>query len=138
LGIVNSFAAVTLVSVERRGFTKYLREKGEALLHEDIWVSGSVGPLSLDLGTSWRLVASFTPRPFYPEEITLGSHWIGGWVGPRTCLDDLEKILDRTGTRTPAIRPVASRYTDYAILVPDSLEFVRKMYVFSTGVHLAT
>jgi hypothetical protein len=36
----------------------------------------------------------------------------------RAGLDDLEKILDPTGTRTPAprvVQPLASRYTDYAI-----------------------
>jgi hypothetical protein len=25
-----------------------------------------------------------------PEEIAPGTHWIGGWVGPRADLDDLE------------------------------------------------
>jgi hypothetical protein len=38
--------------------------------------------------------------PFTPEEGALGTHWIGGWVGPRADLDDAEKILDPTGTRT--------------------------------------
>jgi hypothetical protein len=33
---------------------------------------------------------------------TPGTRWIGGWVGPRARLDDVEKILDPTGTRTPA------------------------------------
>jgi hypothetical protein len=36
------------------------------------------------------------------------THWIGGWVGPRASLGDVEKILDLTGTRTP----VASYYAD--------------------------
>jgi hypothetical protein len=26
-----------------------------------------------------------------PGRITPGAHWIGGWVGPRACLDDVEK-----------------------------------------------
>jgi hypothetical protein len=31
-----------------------------------------------------------------------GTHCIGGWVGPRAGLNDVEKrILDPTGTRTP-------------------------------------
>jgi hypothetical protein len=38
------------------------------------------------------------------EEITFGSHWIQGWVNPRTGLDD-EKNLVITGARTPTIRP---------------------------------
>jgi hypothetical protein len=50
-----------------------------------------------------------------------GTHWIGDWVGRRASLDDVEKILDPTGTRTldpSAVQPVASRYTDYAIPAP--------------------
>jgi hypothetical protein len=35
------------------------------------------------------------PGHFSPGERAPGTHWIGGWV------DDLEKILDPTGTRTP-------------------------------------
>jgi hypothetical protein len=30
---------------------------------------------------------NLTPRPLYPR----GTHWIGGWVDPRTGLDDVEK-----------------------------------------------
>jgi hypothetical protein len=39
-------------------------------------------------------------------------------VESRDALDDAEKILDATGTRTPdpsVVQPVVSRYTDYAI-----------------------
>jgi hypothetical protein len=46
------------------------------------------------------------------------THWIGGWVGSRAGLDDVEKILDPTGTRntdSSVVQPLASRYTDYAI-----------------------
>jgi hypothetical protein len=42
-------------------------------------------------------------------------------VGSRTGVDDVEKILDLAGTRTPSPsvdQPVASRYTDCAILTP--------------------
>jgi hypothetical protein len=34
--------------------------------------------------------ASYTIR-FTPGERAPGTHWIGGSVGPRACLDDLEK-----------------------------------------------
>jgi hypothetical protein len=33
----------------------------------------------------------FTPRPFYPEGTVPVTCWIGGWVDPRTSLDDMEK-----------------------------------------------
>jgi hypothetical protein len=36
-------------------------------------------------------VVSFTPRPLYPQEKTLGIHWIGGSVGPRAVLDAVVK-----------------------------------------------
>jgi hypothetical protein len=39
-----------------------------------------------------------------PGRLTPGTHWIGGSVGPRAGLDDVEKILDPTGTRTPTPR----------------------------------
>jgi hypothetical protein len=44
--------------------------------------------LIYDLGTRWGWVVSVTPRPrFTPGKTTAGSHWTGGWVGPRTVLD---------------------------------------------------
>jgi hypothetical protein len=36
-------------------------------------------------------------RPLYPREIASGIHW----MDPRASLDDVEKILDPTRTRTP-------------------------------------
>jgi hypothetical protein len=44
--------------------------------------------LILNLGTRWGWVVSVTPRQrFTPGEITPGTHWRGGWVGPRAGLD---------------------------------------------------
>jgi hypothetical protein len=36
-----------------------------------------------------------------PGERAPGTHWIGGWVDPRAGVEDVEKILYRTGVRTP-------------------------------------
>jgi hypothetical protein len=33
-----------------------------------------------------------------PGRFTPGTHWIGGWVGPRAGLDNVKKILDSIGT----------------------------------------
>jgi hypothetical protein len=33
------------------------------LRHEDVWESGCIDRHFLDLGTSWKLVVNFTPRP---------------------------------------------------------------------------
>jgi hypothetical protein len=44
------------------------------------------------------------PGCFTPEERVPGTHWIGRWVDSRAGLDDVEKILYSTGTRTPTPR----------------------------------
>jgi hypothetical protein len=47
-----------------------------------------------------------------------GTHWIGGWVGPRAVLDAVvvkRKIPSprrESNPRTPIVQPVAQRYTD--------------------------
>jgi hypothetical protein len=49
-------------------------------------------PHFLVLGTSWRWMVSFTPRSLYPRgNSPPGTHWIGGWVGPTTCLGDVKR-----------------------------------------------
>jgi hypothetical protein len=53
--------------------------------------SGCIDPRFLDLGTSWSTVINFTPGQLYPVERAPGSNWIGGWMGPRTGLDDLKR-----------------------------------------------
>jgi hypothetical protein len=96
----------------------YIHTYIQALCLEGVWGNGCIDPRFLDLGTSWRRVVSFTPRLLYPSERASGTHWIGDLVGPRVGLDDVKKILDPTGARTPtarAVQPVASRYTDCAI-----------------------
>jgi hypothetical protein len=67
-----------------------------------------------------------TPRPrFSPGERTPGTHWTGGWVGPRAALDTevREKIpylcrgsnLDRS-----VVQSVATHYTDLATFIYDT------------------
>jgi hypothetical protein len=53
--------------------------------------SGCIDPCFLDLGNSWRWVVSFTPQTHNPRGNSPGTHWIGGWVGSRTGLVDVEK-----------------------------------------------
>jgi hypothetical protein len=49
-----------------------------------------------------------------------GTHWIGGWTGPRTGLDDVERgkivSIPDSNSDTSVVQPVAGRYTDCAIL----------------------
>jgi hypothetical protein len=52
-----------------------------------------------------------------PEERAPGTHWIGGWVGPIDGLEDVEKILDPNGTRTPIPRS----FTPQPVAIPTEL-----------------
>jgi hypothetical protein len=45
---------------------------------DEVWLQ-----LILNLGAKWGWVVSVTPRPRF----TPGTHWTGGWVGPRADLD---------------------------------------------------
>jgi hypothetical protein len=42
-------------------------------------------------------VVSFTPLPLYPREKAPGTHFIGGWVDPRTGQDNIQMNLTGTG-----------------------------------------
>jgi hypothetical protein len=54
-----------------------------------------------------------------PCRFTPGAHWIGGCVGPRAGLDDVEKknswFYRDLNSDLSAFQPLASRYTNYAI-----------------------
>jgi hypothetical protein len=52
------------------------------------------------VGGEW---SALRPCRFTPVERASDTHWIGGWVGPRTGLGDIrrdENILDPIGART--------------------------------------
>jgi hypothetical protein len=60
------------------------------------------------------------PRPLYPRERAPGTHWIGGWSGPRAGLDAVSKRkipIPRRDSNPdyPIVQAVVSRYTDWAI-----------------------
>jgi len=44
----------------------------------------------INLGAGWGWVVNAMPRPLYPRE-RQGTPCIGGWEGPRTCLDGCGK-----------------------------------------------
>jgi hypothetical protein len=53
---------------------------------------------------------SFKPQLLYPGERAPGTHWIGDWVGPRTCLDVKKKFLFLPGLELrPLCRPARSQ-----------------------------
>jgi hypothetical protein len=56
-----------------------------------------------------------------------GTHWVGGWVGPRTGLEAAEKtkFLTLPGLELRlAVQPVASRYIHCAIPAPKNMKYV--------------
>jgi hypothetical protein len=60
------------------------------------------------------------PGCITPRERAPGTHWIGGWVGPRAVLDAVVKTKipsprRESSPRTPIVQPVAQRYTDYIV-----------------------
>jgi hypothetical protein len=74
-----------------------------ALHHEGVWWSRCIDPHFLDLGTSWRWVVIFTPRPLYAQGKSLWyplDRRLGRPQG-RSERSGEKKILDPTGTRTP-------------------------------------
>jgi hypothetical protein len=50
------------------------------------WGSGGIAATILNLGTRRRVV-SFTTGPLFHQGKISGTHWIGGWMGPRAGLD---------------------------------------------------
>jgi hypothetical protein len=57
-------------------------------------------------------VVSSRTSHFLPGEMALGSHWLGGWLGPRTGLEDVEerKYLPLPGLELrPLGRPARSQ-----------------------------
>jgi hypothetical protein len=63
-------------------------------------------------------MVSFAPRPLYPWGKSPGNQWIGGWVGPRAGLDDVEK---RKFLTLPGINKVHLKINFYVISKPGFL-----------------
>jgi hypothetical protein len=92
-----------------------------ALRHEGVlreWRYSSTHSLTSALGGGgW---SASCPGHFTPRERVPGTHWIGGWVGPRAVLDAAVKRKIPSPSRewnprTSIVQPVAQRYTDWAI-----------------------
>jgi hypothetical protein len=54
------------------------------------------------------------PPLFIPGEMTPGTHWMGGWVGPEPVWTQRleEKSSVSVGDRTPVVHFVVRHYTD--------------------------
>jgi hypothetical protein len=80
----------------------------QALSHEGVRGSGCIDPHFLDLGTSWRLVVSFTLRPLYPEIFPSEPIWTM-WRRENSWL------YRDSNSDSSVVDPVASRYNDCSI-----------------------
>jgi hypothetical protein len=78
------------------------------------WGSGGITPRILDLGTRWRWMVSFTPRPLYPPG---NSPWypfdirLGGPQSPSGYGGEEKNSQPLPGLEPPINQPVAQRYT---------------------------
>jgi hypothetical protein len=67
---------------------------------------------SLTSALDWDESSASRAGRFTPRERATGTHWIGGWVGPRTVLDAVVKRKipsprRESKPRTPIVQPVA-------------------------------
>jgi hypothetical protein len=79
--------------------------------------SGYIEQHFLDLGTSWRWVVSFTPRPLYPRARDPSTHCIGGGWPPQPAWTTwrIENSWPYWGSNSDlsVVQPIASRYSDW-------------------------
>jgi hypothetical protein len=85
--------------------------------NEGVLGSGGIAPRIFwpRNGGEW---SASRPGYFTPRERALGTHWIGGWVGPRAVLNAVVKRkipspCRESNPRTPTVQPVPQRYTDF-------------------------
>jgi hypothetical protein len=88
--------------------------------HEGVLGNGGIAPLTLTSALDGGEWSASRPGRFTPKERASGTHWIGGWVGPRAVLDGVVKrkipsTRRESNPRTPIVQPVAQCYTDWAI-----------------------
>jgi hypothetical protein len=62
--------------------------------HEDIWGNGDTAPPFLTLALDGGECSASCLGHFTPGEISPSTHWIGGWVDPRTDLDGVTHTND--------------------------------------------
>jgi hypothetical protein len=124
-----SVSCTTMVKVRKVKLSLCLTNY--ALRQEDVWGSGCINPHLLDLGTSWRWVVSFTPRPLYPREkapVPIG--WEAAWAPKqvwKTWRRENSWHYRDSNSDLSVVQPVASRYTHYAIMVaPENKVFGKR------------
>jgi hypothetical protein len=90
-----------------------------------------VGLNILDLGTKWRRVVSYMPRPIYSRGKTHGTHRIEGCVVPRAVLcaaesRDVTCSCWKPNPRHPACSPSLQDLNYDATKIADHLDAAKK------------
>jgi hypothetical protein len=97
--------------------------------------SGCIDPHFLDLGTSWKLVVSFTLRPLYPRENSpLRIGWEVRWTPEpvwTTWRKENSWTYRNSNSEPSVVQPAASRYTVCAI--PAAKQYVFMYNFFNTS-----
>jgi hypothetical protein len=77
------------------------------------------------VGGEW---SASRPGHFFPGERVVDSHWTGGWLGPRTGLDDVErrKILHLPGFKLQPFSRRAHSKSLYRLRYPGSLVYYNR------------
>jgi hypothetical protein len=119
----------TALPLQQVGKIKVKKVRCPATRHGGAWGERRYSSYSyLTSATIWGWVVSVTPRPrFTPGERTPGTHWRGGWVGLRACLDAgaRRKILcpcRGSNLDHPIVQPVVRHYTAWATAVPQQVD----------------
>jgi hypothetical protein len=100
------------------GKGKVVPVRNQVSRHEDVlgeWRYSSTHKMTSALeGGEWSVSR---PGHFILRERAPGTHWIGGWVGPRAVQNTVVKRKipsprRESNPRTPIVQPVAQRCTD--------------------------
>jgi hypothetical protein len=83
------------------------------------WGSGGIAHTFLTSALDGGEWSASRPGRFTPRERALGTHWMGGWVGPRAVLDMVKRKIpsprQESNPRTPIVQPIAQHCADGAI-----------------------
>jgi hypothetical protein len=103
------------VTLKGKGEGKVVPVLNQAPRHEDVvgeWRYSSTHSLTSALdGGEW---SASRPSRFTPTKRAPGTHWIGGWAGPRAVLEAVVKRKipsprRESNSRTQIVQPVAQR-----------------------------
>jgi hypothetical protein len=82
--------------------------------YEGVLESGGIAPRIIDIGSRWRWVVSFTPRPLYPQgksPLYPLDRRLGGPQSRSGRGGEEKNSQHIPGLEPPIIQPVAQRYT---------------------------